>query len=161
MITRNKIATAYVNMLKSYDTVFYGRNKLVQSIVCDPLQFTKSRADNRNQLCVYFSIDETLPDVIASQNHYETYLMDCTINVKYSNRINSIDLADNVYEYIKKYTLDKEYSGLSLSEYYTDTNSSVISMTPIESSLPPPDEENDTEINIFLDSAIEFYMNIW
>jgi len=161
MVTRKKLTQSFVNMLKSYDDTFYGKHNLVQVIENDPLQFDKARASNKNLISVHFWISDAITDYIASQNHFETYTMDMVIHSNHSNRNNSIEYCEQVLEYIKKYTLDKEYNGLSLSQYYIDSNSSVISMTPTQSTLPPPIESDNKETVIIVEGVIEFQINIW
>jgi hypothetical protein len=156
-----KVTNALVDLLKADTTTLYGCDKLVQSITGDPLKFSEARINHINKTVVFIWAAEVVSNEIRLQNYDDNYILNVTIHSKHRYRSTSIQKIDDSWSQIKKLILTKEFNGLSLSEYYTDDNSSVIAMTPNTSVLSAPDEADDVTVEIILDSGIEILVNNW
>ena len=158
MAKHNKlISDSLVNLLKSNVDL----TNITNIISGDPTKFTNKKVNNKCSDNVYLWCPEIDITEMASQNYFADANINLVIHVKSTVKINAYNKIQEIWFQIVKTINEKEWNGLSLSEFYTDSTSSVIDVLINNMSLPAYAEQEDQTTAILIDSNITILMNYW
>jgi hypothetical protein len=158
MAKQNKlIVDSLVNLLKSNNDL----TALTSVISGNPVKFTNSKTNNKCNNNVYLWCPNIDIIEIASQNYFAKGNIDIVIHCKTTININAFDKIQEIWFQIVKIINEKEWSGLSLSEFYIDDKSKVIDVTVEDMNLPAMTEQDDQTTAVLIEGNISILMNYW
>jgi hypothetical protein len=159
-LDRVGISIAVANLLKDDTSVLYGASNLLQVIEGDPKKFNKAKVDaKRNRHGLYLWASAEGEPNIRSQNADFTYSIGARFEGLDVDTTKLYGHLDDAYERCKDLINDEMYSGGYLTNYYTDTNSTVIDIRTTESDLPEPTEAERQRIVVEIESAFIIEIN--
>ncbi len=160
-LDRAGITTAFADMLKADTGTLYGVGKLLSIIEDKMVEFSKAKVSNLKPYGLYLWTSSEGTRSVRSQNEDTDY----NINMRFEAVATKIETAkdrlDDAYERVKYLTNDQMWTGLNLTQYYTDSNRRIDNIEPIISEMPEPDEIEGQHLIVEIEGAILVTINRW
>lgn len=161
-LNRASICQAFIDMLKADTTTLYGPNKLLTYITDDPISYDQTRVNNRNPSKLFVWCEDTNTVDVRASNEDIEYILGLKYHAKKAKMINAMNTMDSAYERIRHLTNLQMYAGGGMmSSYYSDANSQIYLIEPVDSSLPAPIKNDNREVVTVMESAISVLVNYW